>query len=197
MSSSQRHRRSRRLRTLCAACQERKARFRYRGRGPSRSRPHAVFPVLPCRDQPGPVVPSQRTGVTARPALIVFGAGSRVQPAAGRPRDRAPTAHARPSAACVFCRVVTGPPTPQFTLFGAPDRVVRLAAARVRLCKIRNHQPSPQASPRPRGVGCSARGGAPRAKHLPLRHRQERTCEVKCARMRLLDDSETRTRRRH
>ena len=31
MSSSQRHRRSRRLRTLCAACQERKARFRYRG----------------------------------------------------------------------------------------------------------------------------------------------------------------------
>ena len=31
MSSSQRHRRSRRFRTLCAACQERKARFRYRG----------------------------------------------------------------------------------------------------------------------------------------------------------------------
>ena len=31
MSSSERHRRSRRLRTLCAACRERKARFRYRG----------------------------------------------------------------------------------------------------------------------------------------------------------------------
>jgi hypothetical protein len=31
MSSSERHRRSRRFRTLCAACRERKARFRYRG----------------------------------------------------------------------------------------------------------------------------------------------------------------------
>ena len=31
MSSSERHRRSRRFRTLCAACEERKARFRYRG----------------------------------------------------------------------------------------------------------------------------------------------------------------------
>ena len=31
MSSSERHRRSRRFRTLCAACQERKARFRCRG----------------------------------------------------------------------------------------------------------------------------------------------------------------------
>jgi len=31
MSSSARHRRSRRFRTLCAACRERKARFRYRG----------------------------------------------------------------------------------------------------------------------------------------------------------------------
>ena len=31
MSSSERHRRARRFRTLCAACQERKARFRYRG----------------------------------------------------------------------------------------------------------------------------------------------------------------------
>lgn len=31
MSSSERHRRSRRVRTLCAACQERKARFKYRG----------------------------------------------------------------------------------------------------------------------------------------------------------------------
>ena len=31
MSSSERHRRSRRFRTLCAACQGRKARFRYRG----------------------------------------------------------------------------------------------------------------------------------------------------------------------
>ena len=31
MSSSQRHRRSRRFRTLCAACRERKARFLYRG----------------------------------------------------------------------------------------------------------------------------------------------------------------------
>jgi len=31
MSSSERHRRSKRFRTLCAACQERKARFKYRG----------------------------------------------------------------------------------------------------------------------------------------------------------------------
>ena len=31
MSSSRCHRRARRLRTLCAACRERKARFRYRG----------------------------------------------------------------------------------------------------------------------------------------------------------------------
>ena len=31
MSSSQRHRRSRRFTTLCAACEQRKARFRYRG----------------------------------------------------------------------------------------------------------------------------------------------------------------------
>lgn len=31
MSTSQRHHRSRRFRTLCAACLERKARFRYRG----------------------------------------------------------------------------------------------------------------------------------------------------------------------
>ena len=31
MSSSKGHRRSRRLKQLCAACQERKARFRYRG----------------------------------------------------------------------------------------------------------------------------------------------------------------------
>ena len=31
MSSSQGHRLSRRLRTLCAACRDRKARFRYRG----------------------------------------------------------------------------------------------------------------------------------------------------------------------
>ena len=31
MSSSQRHRLSRQFRTLCAACQERKARFRFRG----------------------------------------------------------------------------------------------------------------------------------------------------------------------
>jgi hypothetical protein len=31
MSNSERHRRSRRFRTLCAACRERKARFRYRG----------------------------------------------------------------------------------------------------------------------------------------------------------------------
>jgi hypothetical protein len=31
MSSSERHRRSRRFRTLCAACRERKARFKYRG----------------------------------------------------------------------------------------------------------------------------------------------------------------------
>ena len=31
MSSSERHRLSKRLRSLCAACQERKARFKYRG----------------------------------------------------------------------------------------------------------------------------------------------------------------------
>ena len=31
MSSSERQRRSKRVRTLCAACQERKARFQYRG----------------------------------------------------------------------------------------------------------------------------------------------------------------------
>ena len=31
MSSKQRHRRSKRIRILCAACEERKARFRYRG----------------------------------------------------------------------------------------------------------------------------------------------------------------------
>ena len=31
MSSSERHRRSKRTRVLCAACQERKAKFRYRG----------------------------------------------------------------------------------------------------------------------------------------------------------------------
>ena len=31
MSSGERHRTSRRFRTLCAACRERKARFRYRG----------------------------------------------------------------------------------------------------------------------------------------------------------------------
>src|SRR5687767_10624446 len=31
MSISERHRRSKHFRTLCAACQERKARFRYRG----------------------------------------------------------------------------------------------------------------------------------------------------------------------
>ena len=31
MSSSERHRRLKRMRILCAACQERKARFRYRG----------------------------------------------------------------------------------------------------------------------------------------------------------------------
>ena len=31
MSNSERHRRSRRFRTLCTACRERKARFRYRG----------------------------------------------------------------------------------------------------------------------------------------------------------------------
>ena len=31
MSSGERQRRSKRVRTLCAACQERKARFRYRG----------------------------------------------------------------------------------------------------------------------------------------------------------------------
>lgn len=31
MSSSERHRRSRRFRSLCAACRERKARFRHRG----------------------------------------------------------------------------------------------------------------------------------------------------------------------
>ena len=31
MSSSERHRRSKRFRTRCAACQERKARFKYRG----------------------------------------------------------------------------------------------------------------------------------------------------------------------
>jgi hypothetical protein len=31
MSSAQRHKRSRRLTTLCAACRDRKARFRYRG----------------------------------------------------------------------------------------------------------------------------------------------------------------------
>ena len=52
MSSSQRHRRSRRFRTLCAACQERKARFRFPGPGSRRSRPHAVLRVLPRRDQP-------------------------------------------------------------------------------------------------------------------------------------------------
>ena len=41
---------------------------------------------------------------------------------------------------------------PQFSSFGAPDRVVRLAAARVQPCKNRNHQPSPQASVTRRGT---------------------------------------------
>src|SRR5918993_1171512 len=47
------------------------------GRGSRRSRPHAVLPVLPRRDQPGEVAPAQEAGDPARPALIVFAAGSR------------------------------------------------------------------------------------------------------------------------
>jgi hypothetical protein len=133
------------------------------GRGSRRSRPHPVLPVLPRRDQPYPLAPAQGAGVPARPAVLVFAAGSRQQPRAGRTTDRAPAAHARPSAACVFCRVVTGPPAPQFTSFRAPDRVMRLAAARVRRCKNRNHQPSAQASvlPRCRTARDRGRGNRP------------------------------------
>jgi hypothetical protein len=89
------------------------------------------------------------SGRPARPAVLVFAAESRWQPRAGRPTDRAPTAHARPPAARVLRRVVTGALTPLLTSVGAPKRVARLGAARARTCKNCNPQPSPQASIQP------------------------------------------------
>jgi hypothetical protein len=79
------------------------------GRGSRRSRPHAVLRVLPRRDQPRPSVQVQGAGEPARHAVTIFAAGS-WQPGIGRTTDYASAADARPPAASVVCRVVTGRP---------------------------------------------------------------------------------------
>ena len=109
-------------------------------RGSRRSRPHAVLPVLPRRDQP---TRSRRLRERASPPVLRSSSSPQISPAAGagRTRDRAPTAHARPSAARVLRRVVTGPLHSLLTSVVAPKRVARLGAARARTCK----EPQPSA----------------------------------------------------
>src|SRR5918993_2270978 len=99
------------------------------GRGSRRSRPHAVLPVLPRRDQPYPLAPAQGAGVHVSPAVLVFAAGSRPHPAE-RPTDRAPTAHARPPAARVLRRVLRVLLNPAAHSDAAPDAVAARCSAR-------------------------------------------------------------------
>ena len=228
MSSSQRHRRSRRLRTLCAACQERKARFRYRGEVRA-DRDHTL--CFQCYRAEINRTRSRRLRERATTLVLRSSCSPQDlarQPSAGRTTDRAPTAHARPPAADILRRVVTGADARTHSLpddgrRGAvealPERTWSISigdSARARPVRVdpvpvdrgdgprtedadvrpirgagvldyRPRQGDHRSPPaggwqlpactarerrRQGGVGCPARGGAPRRKHLPLRHRQ-------------------------
>ena len=149
MSSSQRHRRSRRLKTLCAACQERKARFRYRGEVRA-DRDHTL--CFQCYRAEINRTRSRRLREPASPPVLRSSsspqdlARSRVLDAR---RSRTDSACSTTCSARLAPRR-DGSSYPAVHSFGAPERVVRLGAARVRSCRTATISPLHQRQYRPR-----------------------------------------------